>query len=364
MSFVVDHLRYALGRPRRYWGALWAGLAAPHASLHNRWRTLLHFAQAIPLAVAVERQQIEHLHVHFALNATSLALFVARLTGISYSFTAHANDIFCNPILLPQKIQGAKFIVAISEFNRRFLHDVLPTDETLAKIHVVHCGIDSQRFAPAVHLAGDEPVNSELGDSDPPTIVAVGRLVEKKGFLYLVEACRRLVERGYRFRCLIVGPEGPEQQRVEQLIEEHDLGEQVKLMGVVFQEQMRELLSRATVVTLPCVVAADQDMDGIPYSLMESMAMGIPVVSTRVSGIPELVDGEQTGLLVPPRDADALADALARLLDDPALRQRLGQAGRQRVLDEFELEQNSHELLALFEHYLSAPLTKAPGEPQ
>ncbi len=346
-QFVAAHLRYALGRPRRYWGALGFGFAAPHASWRNRWRTLMHFAQSIPLAAESERQQIDHLHVHFALNATTLAMFVSRLTGITYSFTAHANDIFCNPILLPEKIRGAEFIVAISEFNRRFLHDLVPGNETLNKIHVVHCGIDTERFAPAASLSGKQPDDNHL-----PTIVAVGRLVEKKGFPYLVEACQRLVERGYHFRCLIIGPAGPEQPRVAHLIQSYGLSDQVKLMGVVFQEQMSELLSRATVVTLPCVVAQDNDMDGIPYSLMESMAMGIPVVSTCVSGIPELVDGEQTGLLVPPHDADALADALGRLLDDAPLRQRLGEAGRQHVLNKFELEQNSRELLSLFAHYL------------
>ena len=349
LLFLRAHLFYALCRPHRYWQTLRFSFTAQHSSWHNRWRTVRHFAQALPLAAEVERRGIEHLHVHFALNATTLALFVARLADVTYSFTAHANDIFCNPILLPEKIRGAKFIVAISEFNRRFLHDVVPTSETLDKIHVIHCGIDTERFALPT------PEERDAQPDGPPTIVAVGRLVEKKGFPYLVDACKLLVDRGYDFRCSIIGPEGPEQMRLEQMIAEHNLQEYVELKGVVFQEQMRKELSRATVVTLPCVVAQDNDMDGIPYSLMEGMAMGVPAVSTQVSGIPELIDGKTTGLLAPPRDAEALADAIAQLLDDPSLRQRLGQGGRKRVLSEFELEKNSRELQTLFESYLVEP---------
>jgi colanic acid/amylovoran biosynthesis glycosyltransferase len=337
--FFRSHLRYLLTRPRRYLATLLFCLTRPHKSWKNWLRTVLHFGQAIPLAAEVEQRQLLHLHVHFALNATTLALVVARLTGISFSFTAHANDIFANPILLAEKIAAARFIIAISEFNARFLQQIAPDHG--AKIKVVRCGIDVADFAPPVH----RPQTAK------PTIVAVGRLVEKKGNPYLVQACKILAERGYNFVCLILGS-GPQEQLLQQMIREHELGEHVRLLGAVRQEELKCYLSQADIITLPCVVAQDNDMDGIPNSLMEGMAMEIPAVSTTISGLPELIDPLQSGLLVPPNDATALADALALLLADAGLRQRLGQAGRRKIIADYDLAKNTRHLLTVLQTYL------------
>lgn len=336
--FVRAHLRFGVTRPLRYLRTLAFCLTRPQRSWRNRLRTLLHFGQGVYLADEVARRGITHLHVHFALNAATLALIVQRLTGIPFSFTAHANDIFANPILLPEKLAAARFVVAISDYNAAFLRQVVP--EAATKIHVVHCGIDVADFTPLPYRP----------QSVKPTIVAVGRLVEKKGYPYLIEACRLLRERGDEFTCRIAG-DGPQQAQLQALIAAYGLEPYVYLDGQIFEERLKSYLAQADLITLPCVVAHDQDMDGIPNSLMEGMAMGLPAVSTTLSGIPELIEHEQSGLLVPPNDAVALADALARLIEEPALRRRLGQAGRAKVTAEYALAKNTAQLVELLRRY-------------
>jgi glycosyltransferase involved in cell wall biosynthesis len=341
LQFLLSHAWYLFTRPHRYLGTLWFCLTREHKTSKNRLRTFYHFCEGVYLAREIERGGIRHIHAHFALNATTIALVVSRLTGVSFSFTAHANDIFINPILLPEKIEAARFIIAISEYNRRFLHSIVPSQETFDKTHIVHCGIDVRRFSPPARRS----------QNDHPIILAVGRLVEKKGHPYLVKACKILVNQGYDFRCLIVGG-GPQEPLLRRVIEENDLVSYVSLEGVVFQENLGRYLERADIFALPCVVASNQDMDGIPNTLMEAMAMGIPTISTTVSGIPELIEDGKTGLLVPPRDEVALADAIVTLIEDKELGSALGRVGRAKVVEEFEIEKNTDRLLGIFQSYL------------
>jgi colanic acid/amylovoran biosynthesis glycosyltransferase len=356
LRLLRSHLHWLWKRPLRYIETLIFCLVHSASSWRNCLRTFFHFVEAISLADEVSRKGIDHLHVHFALNATTLAMIVARLTGITFSFTAHANDIFANPILLPEKIAAARFIVAISKYNADFLQEIVANNKNLssklskeqlqAKIEIVRCGIDVDHFSPL----------AQRPKSGKCTILAVGRLVEKKGYPYLIEACKRLVDKGYEFDCFIIG-DGPQSALLTQMIEENDLGHCVHLEGVVFQEGLTDYLIRADIITLPCVVAQNNDMDGIPNSLMEGMAMGIPALSTTISGIPELIEDDKTGLLVPPNDAAALADALAKLMSDPALRERLGAAGRVKVMTEYEIQKNTEQLLEIFRARLGPELT-------
>lgn len=358
------HLTWLVKQPWRYLATLFFCLRHSAGSPRNMLRTLFHFGEAICLADDVVRQQIDHLHVHFALNATTLAMIVARLTGVPYSFTAHANDIFANPILLPQKIEAARFIVAISDYNVRFLRNFMARHapgardprrraEILAaldaKLEVVRCGIDVMHFAPP----------HQRPPTTRPVILAIGRLVEKKGYPYLVDACKLLADQGYEFDCYIVG-DGPDADALARKVAKHKLEKFVHLEGVVFQEGLKGYLDKADIVVLPCVVARDGDMDGIPNSLMEGMAMEIPAVSTQISGIPELIQHNQTGLLVPPNDAMSLAGALAQLLADESLRARLGKAGRAKVVAEYEIHKNTHQLMDIFRARLGTANVPAP----
>jgi colanic acid/amylovoran biosynthesis glycosyltransferase len=346
LRFLTAHLQYMITRPLRYWGTFFFLLTQPGEGLRNRVRTFYHFCEAVYLTPEVQRRGVDHIHSHFALNSATAAMVIARLLDIPFSFTAHANDIFRNPILLKQKIQAARFIIAISEYNREWLYNIVPRPETARKMHIVRYGVDVHHFSPV----GRQAQNGR------PVILSVCRLVEKKGLPYLIKACKRLVDAGYDFHCLIVGG-GPQESLLRQLIGENDLASYVSLEGVVFQEHLKEYLNRADVFVLPCVVASDGDRDGIPNTLIEAMAMGIPTISTGVSGIPELIKNERTGLIVPEKDEQALAEALGRLLDDEPLRLKLSQGGRQQVEQDYALDKNVEKLKAIFERYLSEPAT-------
>jgi glycosyltransferase involved in cell wall biosynthesis len=262
------------------------------------------------------------------------------LLDITYSFTAH-NSFFTDRVILREKATGARFIAAISEFTRRYLSDLFPEDHLEHKIHIVHCGLSPDDFAPP----DPKPVN------DVPTLLFVAQLVERKGAPFLVEACRLLAESGVRFRCVIIG-DGPQRGHLQQLVDQYALDEVVELKGMVFQEDLKEYLECADVFVLPCVTAANGDMDGVPVSLMEAMAMEIATVSTCVSGIPELIEDGVSGLLVPEKDAVALANALQKLLEDDELRLRIGKNGRQKVIGEFDINQSTAQLAALFRRYM------------
>jgi glycosyltransferase involved in cell wall biosynthesis len=207
-----------------------------------------------------------------------------------------------------------------------------------APIHTIYHGLDLARFAPPAVVT--EP--------EVPVILAVGRFVEKKGFPYLVEACRLLKARGHAFRCRIIGQRDEQSELVKRLIAEGQLTDTVQIQGGVTQEELRDIYAAATIFALPCLIVDSGDRDGIPNVLAEAMATALPVVSTHISGIPEIVVDGVNGLLVPEKDAVALADAMERLLLDSALRQRLGQAARTTITEIFDSWQTTTVLRDLF----------------
>jgi colanic acid/amylovoran biosynthesis glycosyltransferase len=340
-AMLLAHFYYLLTRPLKYLGTLFFVLTRPGESSQNRLRTLLHFGGAIFLAREVQRQQVQHIHAHFSVNAATMALVIARLLGISFSFTAH-NNFYTDRLILKEKLREARFIVAISEHARDYLLDLVPGENLRDKFHIVHCGISLEKFSPPAH----KPFNR------PPLIFTVSQLVERKGYPVLVEACRILTERGVPYRCLI-GGDGPQRALLQQMIDQYQLQAQVQLPGVIFQEQLVDHLSQADLFVLPCLTAANGDRDGVPVSLMEAMAMALPVVSTYVSGVPELIEEGHSGLLVPEKDAQALANAIQRLLEDEALRLKLGRQAQQKVAADFDLDRTSKQLAELFRQSLA-----------
>ncbi|MFP4393677.1 MAG: glycosyltransferase [Anaerolineales bacterium] len=340
-DFIGAHLHFLFTRPARYLKTLWFVLTRPGESISHRRRTFLHFCEAICMAREMQRLNVEHIHAHFAINAATIALVISRLLDISYSFTAH-NSFFIDRVLLPEKVHGARFISVISQFSRQFLMDLVPGgEEQGAKMHIIRCGLAPDDFSPP----------DARPDNDIPLILFVAQLAERKGAPFLVEACRILAERGVPFHCALIG-DGPEKPLVDHLVEKYDLQASFELPGAVFQEDLRPYLERADIFALPCITARNNDVDGIPVSLMEAMAMEIAAVSTDVSGIPELIEDGVSGLLVPEKDAEALADALQRLIEDAALRRTLGQNGRKRIVEEFNIYKSAAKLGDLFERYL------------
>ncbi|MFX0204138.1 MAG: glycosyltransferase [Candidatus Hodarchaeota archaeon] len=336
-DFLKAHLYYVLRNPIKYLNTLALVLSQPQETLKKRKRTLAHFGEAVYLARLMQRQGIRHVHATFAHTA-SVALIISKLTGLTFSFTGHAVDVFsANRILLPLKIKTAKFIITISEYNRQYLSEIAGNSSVEGKIHIVHYGLDLRSFSPI----------AEKEERTQTTILSIGRLVEKKGFPYLIKACKILAEKGYKFSCQIIG-EGPNRPLLQSMIEEHGLSKFIELVGVVFQERIREYFHRADIFVLPCVIASDGDRDGIPNVLIEAMAMEIPVISTKIIGIPELIKNGKEGFLVPQKEEVALADAMALLLENKDIRQRFGKAGRKRIEAYFNLSKTSAELSEIF----------------
>ncbi|MFZ5448772.1 MAG: glycosyltransferase family 4 protein [Thermodesulfobacteriota bacterium] len=332
--FWLAHLLFALRFPRRYFHGLYAYVLIADGTWQSRRRSLSYFLVAPFAAWRLNRSGVRHLHAHFANAATSVALMAAALAGITFSFTAHAYDIFIDKLLLPAKLSAAAFVACISQYNVRYLREHYPQARN-THIVVVRNGLDTARFSAYPHPLGE-----------PPCIVAVGRLVETKGFHTLVTACGLLRDQGLSCRCLIIG-EGPEAFRLENMIKEMGLSGRVVLKGKLPPDECFSYYQQADVLAMPSCVR-NQDADGIPTVLIEAMAMEIPVVATRVSGIPELVLNGQTGLLIAPDDPVALAEALARLIRDQNLARRLARSGRELVVSQFDGEKSARQLRDLF----------------
>jgi len=320
-------------RPRRVLSAL--GWSLSWAVRERRAKELKRFGEAAYLARRIP-PDAEHIHAHFAHGATSVALLLSRLTGVPFSFTGHAKDIFrlVRPPQLAAKIAEARFAVAVSNYTRAHMRRAADSAHR-GKVVTVRNGIDRSRFAPRA----SQP-------SSVPEILSVSRLVEKKGLDTLVGACALLARRGVEFRCRVVG-DGPLRARLEQRAKQLAVVDRLDLPGSLDQTAVEAAYRRAAVFVLPCRRTADGDQDGLPVAIMEAMSVGVPVISTPTSGIPEVVRNGETGLLVSPGDARGLADAIERVLVDPELRARLVRAG-ETVAQEFELTKTVHQLRGLF----------------
>jgi len=308
----------------------------------GRKTDFLRLYQAAWLGPRLQVSEVRHVHAHFAGLAARTAYWLKQFFGIGYSFTAHANDIFAPKpfeVSLGKLIAEARAVVTVSDFGVRFLQEKFSQDAT--RIHRVYNGIDLSLFRPADFAA------------ETPTIISVGRLIEKKGFQDLIEACRLLRESGVKFRCEIVG-EGPLEQKLREQLATTGVTDIVRLAGPLPQDQVIEGLSRSWVFALPCVTEPGGGMDQLPTVVMEAMAAGLPVVSTPISGLPEMVVDGQTGMLVAEHQPHTLAEALGRLLNDRERARSLGQAGRQRASDLFAIETSVRELRHLFQGFDAA----------
>jgi glycosyltransferase involved in cell wall biosynthesis len=342
---VKDHIATALRHPLRYLRSL--NIAFRRESSAG-WNV---FAHAVTLARMARRAGITHLHAHFASESASVAELAARLAAITYSISAHAKDIYTTGApALQRKLQGARFTVTCTECNRAYLEKLAGPD---AGVFRMYHGIDLERFAP-----GHRP------PANPPLILSVGRLREKKGFATLIRACALLRDQGVAFRCEIVGY-GEDHLKLQRLIGDLGVEDRVVLAGKMNHEQLVHRYRDATLFALPCEIAQDGDRDGIPNVLLEAMATELPVVATTVSGIPEVVVHEDNGLLVPPQDAPALAWTMRRLIADASLRARLGASARRTVAKLFCNENNLKLVHRLLSRAAAGPAPVVePGDEQ
>ena len=294
--------------------------------------------QAITLADALD-PGVRHLHAHFAHGTTTITWLAACITGLPFSFTGHARDIYAPELdpkgWLERKLLAARFVVTCTEANVRHLLAIAPQ----ARVHLVYHGLSAD-FTTLLQAGGEAAQrNGRL------RILGVGRLVAKKGFDVMVDACAVLQERGVPFDALIVGQDDKDGEALRRRIAA--LGSPVRLPGPLGPEELLHEYRRANALCMPCRLLPS-DRDGIPNVLVEAMAAGAPVVATNVSGIPELVEHDVNGLLIPPDDPEALADALLRLHSDPELTATLTRNGRETVAERFDGERLARELAALF----------------
>lgn len=292
--------------------------------------------QALILARMVHDHSITHLHAHFASVATTVARLAARFAGIPFTFTAHAKDLYhesVQPDDLRRKLEDAAAVITVSDYNIAFLDERYAS--AAERVQRIYNGIDLDEFDYLAPIAR------------PAQVLAVGRLIEKKGFEDLIAACAVLRQRGRDVRCTIVGA-GPLEAELSAQIEELALGDRVALIGARPQGDVRTLMQQAAVFVAPCVIGADGNRDGLPTVLLEAMALGTPCIATDVTGIPEVLHDGETGLMVPQHDPVAVADAIERLLDDPELGLRLAALARRRIERDFDLAENAARVRAIF----------------
>lgn len=304
-------------------------------------RRVLIFLKAVALAYALKDTSVPLLHTHFAWLSGAAARVISKLLDIPFTATVHAYDIYSSNDLLCLTALSASHIIAISENNRKTVLEMCPGLRA-ELISVIHCGINMELFSP--------PARSK--DRDVLSIMSVGSLIPKKGHEYLIRACQQLKAKGINFQCTIIGGGGRE-TALKQLVRDCDLEDCVVLSGPCQREAVLEAYRRSDLFVLASVVTPSGDRDGIPVVLMEAMAMNLPVISTQVSGIPELVRHQQTGWLIPERDVEAIVAAVVHLADDEELQTRLAYNGRVLVEQEFDIKRNAARLADIFQQVVN-----------
>ena len=298
-------------------------------------------------------RRIEHVHAHFATYPALLAWIIEWLAGIPYSVTAHVHDIYVNQDLLPLVCDGAKRIIAISEFNKKFIAE--RTGQALAdKITVVHCGVDLSLFP------FDEARSTRKDADTTLRILSIGRLSGIKGFPYLLDALRLLADEGVAFVCDIIGG-GPQREYLEHRIQSLGLAGRVNLLGPKKSDEIPGYLKRADVFVLACATDAIEGQDGIPVVFMEAMAYGTPVIGTRLSGIPELIRYGETGLCAAPEDPVSLKQAIRYFIDHPREVESMRRRARALVEEAFNIETVCRRLRDIFPAGPSQRVTPQAG---
>ena len=332
-----------LGRtPGRYlsiWTrALWENRISPRALI----KTMVLLPKSFYAAGLMKDQGIGHIHAHFATHPALSAWVIHRMTGISYSITVHAHDIFAHKAMLETKIKDAAFIAAISDFNRNYLSEKIGI-RIRYKIAIVRCGIPPGHYHRPIK-AWQPGQRFEL--------ITTGSLQPYKGQKDLVKACALLRDTGLDFRCRVIG-EGEERQALEKLIASHQLNNHVILLGAKTQNEVATLLKTAHCYVQPSIIMPSGKMEGIPVALMEAMATGLPVVATAISGIPELVHRGETGYTLAPGAPEQLATLIKQVYHHPDQAVRRAENARQLVMDEFNLEKNARRLSYLLSKHVT-----------
>lgn len=289
-------------------------------------------------AAIMEKNNVKLIHTHFA-NMGGIARRLSKMLGLPYTLTAHAFDIYVNTDAneLRKVVDDAESVVTISEYNKNYLMNEIGV---INRIDVIRCGIEPNKFDPQRKSKADGRLR----------ILTVSRLVEKKGIEYLIKSIPTIIKEIPDLEFIIVGS-GPLNNSLQQLVNHLNIDSYLKFKGDVSDSELFKYYNHADIFVLPCLIAENGDRDGIPVSMMEAMAMEIPLVSTNVSGIPELVKDGVSGIIVPPKDEEAISEALIKLLNNEDLRVQMGKVGRQIVLEKYNVTIECHKLMNLFRDF-------------
>ena len=333
-GLMAEGLAYLLARPSRAWSALKLARQMARGGQGSLARHVVYLLEACRVAKWLARAEVQHVHAHFGTNSAEVVMLAHALGGPGYSFTAHGPEEFDKPeaLGLQRKILDAAFVVAISSFGRSQLSRWVPAS-AWPKIRVVHCGLEKEFFA----------ADGDIRPAPVPRLVCVGRLCEQKGQLLLVAAVATLVRRGVAIELVLAG-DGEMREVVEAAVAAAGLQAHVHITGWIGSDQVRDELAAARALVLPSFA------EGLPVVIMEAMAIGRPVISTYVAGIPELVRDGIDGWLVPAGDANALADAMQDCLESPAARLAdMGRSAHARVGERHAIDIEAAKLRHMFD---------------
>ena len=329
-ALIQANLSALTRSPQRYLAVLTLAVKTRQPGLRGLALQLAYFQEAVLLSLQLQRQGVTHLHNHLGDTSGTVTLLAGRLSGITYSMTIHGPHIFFDPThwALREKLRHSRFMVCISHYCQSQL--MLVSDQAdWHRLKVIRCGVDVERFPYS-------DVRAEV-----KKLLYTGRLAVEKGVPVLFASLRALLSRGYELELTLVG-DGSDREELQELARQLGICHRVVFVGYAGHDRVRDYLQQSDVFILPSFA------EGVPVSLMEAMACGVPVLSTYVGGIPELIESEKTGLLVPPADSTALCQAIVRYCDDIGLRQRVSRSARQAVVSGFNLDTEVGKLAELF----------------
>ena len=334
LDYLFNHLLIAISRPIKYLKT-WSTLFSLKHKSSKFPRGIVCLFRAAGIAREIEKKGIHLIHAHFLTAPGETALYLSKLTGIPFGGTAYAMDLYVDNSGLKGKLKNAVYINGTTNHNERFMANLL--SENKEKALTLYYGIHtSEKLLPPI-------------PHDDFKFLAVGRLVQKKGFEYLIEACSILKEKGFDFHCEIIG-KGPLEESLTAQINKLGLSEIISLTGYVAPNEMSNKYLSGDVLVAPCVIADNGDVDGLPNVCLEAMNFGLPVISTTISGIPEGVEEGKNGWLIPPNNAKALADAMAKALQEENLSE-MRKASHRMVCEKFDVRKNVVPIKALLERH-------------
>lgn len=326
-----------LSRPKCYFNTLlmvFVDITNSGLGKIKSWKLSYQFLYSSIVAKALLKNSCQYLHIHFAHFPTQIGMYASALTGIPFSFTSHANDIFENKFILKKKAERAKAVITISDYNYEYLVNLGISAD---KLKVVRCGIDTSQHN----------FITKSNIKFPLKIGSLGRLIEKKGMDDLILACSKLHQQNIDFQ-LEIGGDGPLNNRLQELVKIHDLDSKIVFKRAIPNDLVYDWLKSLDVFVLACKQNSKGDRDGIPVVLMEAMFVGIPVISTNISGIPELIQDGKSGFLAEPNDPESLANTFNDFLQGSHSISQITSLAKDKILQEFELDSNVDRLLAIF----------------